>query len=270
MLVSDILRMVLSHVVVPGPRMAFKWEKNHFQEIIRFGKWIAVSTIGSFVAQQSDIVLLGILLPAPVFGVYVIAKMLVDTAEGLLGRLEATLALPILSEIARKRPNDLRDQYYRFRFPIELAAACFSGALFVGGDFVVHFLYDQRYADAGLMVQILALRLAIYPSGVIRSAFTVTGDTHIGAGLSAVQAVSTILCILGGFFIAGTLGAVMGLVAQRVIPTLTILLLAGRRHWISPWRELRIVPAFVVGAVAGKCVMTMMAVFGISTLVQLL
>jgi O-antigen/teichoic acid export membrane protein len=268
-LASDILRMVLSHVVAPGPRMAFKWEKDHFQEIIRFGKWIAVSTIGSFVAQQSDVILLGILLPAPVFGVYVIAKMLVDTAEGLLGRLEATLALPILSEVARKRPDDLRDQYYRFRLPIDLVAACFSGVLFVGGDFVVHFLYDQRYSEAGVMVQILAIRLAIYPSSVIRTAFTVTGDTHIGAGLSAVQAASTILCILGGFFIAGTLGAVTGLAAHRVIPSLTILLLAGRRHWISPWRELRIVPAFVAGAVTGKVVITMMAVLGISNIAQL-
>jgi O-antigen/teichoic acid export membrane protein len=268
-LVGDILRLVLSHTVLPGPRMAFKWEKHHFQEIIRFGRWIAVSTIGSFVSEQSDVILLGILLPGPVFGVYVIAKMLVGTVEGLLGRLEGILALPILSEVARRRPHDLRDQYYRFRLPIELAAASFSGVLFASGEFAVHFLYDQRYAEAGLMVQILAIGLAIYPCGLIRTAFIVVGDTYIGAGVSAVRAVSMILFTTGGFLVAGPLGAVTGIAVQRIIPSLMILFLASRRRWISPWRELRIVPAFIAGVVAGKVAVSMMAAFGISNIAQL-
>jgi O-antigen/teichoic acid export membrane protein len=269
MLVGNTLRLVLSHMAVPGPRMAFHWEKDHIHEIIRFGKWIAVSTAGSFVSQQIDVIILGILLPGPTFGVYVIAKMLVDAAEGLLGRLESTLALPILSDVARKRPHDLRDQYYRFRLPIELAAASFSGVLLASGEFVVHFLYDQRYAEAGSMVQILAIGLAIYPCSLIRSAFTVMGDTHIVAGVSAVQAVSMLVCMTGGFFIAGPLGAVTGLALHRIIPSLTILLLASRRHWISPLQELRIVPAFIAGVVAGKIVVSMMAALGITNIAQL-
>jgi O-antigen/teichoic acid export membrane protein len=267
-LVGDTLRLVLSHTVVPGPRMAFKWEKDHFQEIIRFGKWIAVSTIGSYVSSQSDIILLGILLPARVFGVYVVAKMLVDTVEGLLTRMEGALALPVLGEVVRKRPHDLRDQYYRFRLPIEIAAASLSGVLFASGEFVIHFFYDQRYAQAGLMVQLLAIGLAIFPCGLIRTAFTVVGDTQIGAVVSTVQAISMILCMTAGFFTAGPFGAITGLAVHRAIPTLMILLLASRRHWISPWRELRIVPAFVAGVVAGKVAVSLMAALGISNIAQ--
>jgi O-antigen/teichoic acid export membrane protein len=267
-LVGNALRMVLSHLVAPGPRMAFRWEKEHFQEIIRFGKWIAVSTIGSFVSQ-TDVIFLGILLPGPMLGIYVIAKVLVDTVEGLLERLNSALALPILSEIARKKPEDIRDRYYRFRLPIELAAAFFSGVLFASADFVVHFLYDPRYAQAGLMVQLLAIGLAIYPSYLIRSAFIVIGDTHIVAAVSGLQAASMMLCLVGGFAIAGTFGAVAGLGVHRIIPSLTILILAGRRHWISPWRELRIVPTFMAGIVAGKIAVTLMSALGIANIVQL-
>jgi O-antigen/teichoic acid export membrane protein len=267
-LVGNTLRLLLSHVVVPGPRMAFKWEKDHFQEIIRFGKWIAVSTIGTFVSQQSDVIILGILLPGPIFGVYVIAKMLVDTVEGLLERVNSSLALPILSEAARKQ-HDIRDQYYRFRLPIELAAASFSGVLFASGDFVVHLLYDPRYAEAGLMVQLLAIGLAVYPLFLIRSAFTVVGDTHIVAGVSVLQAASMIVCMIGGFIIAGPFGAVTGLAVHRIIPSLLILLLASRRHWINPWRELRIVPAFVAGVVAGRFAVTIMTALGIADIAQL-
>jgi O-antigen/teichoic acid export membrane protein len=268
-LATNALRLVLSHVIAPGPRMAFRWEKEHFQEIIRFGRWIWVSTIAGFVSQQGDLILLGILLPGPMFGIYVIARMLVDTVEGLLERLNGALALPILSEIARKKPDDIRDRYYRFRLPIELAAAFFSGALFVSADFVVHFLYDPRYAQAGLIVQLLAIGLAIYPSYLIRSAFIVAGDTHILAAMSGLQAASMMLCLVGGFAIGGTFGAVAGLGVHRIIPSLTVLILAGRRHWISPWRELRIVPTFMAGLVAGKISVTLMSALGIANIVQL-
>jgi O-antigen/teichoic acid export membrane protein len=148
------------------------------------------------VSQQSDLIILGILLPGPIFGVYVIAKMPVNTVEGLVERLNSSLALPILSEAARKQ-QDIRRQYYRFRLPIELAAASFSGALFASGDFLVNLLYDPRYAQAGLMVQLLAIGLAIYLLYLIRNAFAVVGDTHIFAGVSILQAASMLLCMVG-------------------------------------------------------------------------
>ena len=64
-LVGNALRLVLSHVIAPGPRMAFRWEKEHFQEIIRFGKWIAVSTIGSFVSSKATLSFWAFCFPAP-------------------------------------------------------------------------------------------------------------------------------------------------------------------------------------------------------------
>jgi O-antigen/teichoic acid export membrane protein len=267
-LVGNTVRLLLSHVVGPGPRMAFDWEKDHFQEIVRFGRWIAVSTIGTFVSSQSDLIILGILLPGPMFGIYAIAKMLVDTVEGLVERLNSSLALPILGEAARKQ-HDIRERYYRFRLPIEFAAASLSGVLFASGDFVIRFLYDPRYAQAGSMVQLLAIGLAIYPLYLIRSAFTVVGDTHIVAGVSILQGASMLLCMVGGFVIAGPFGAVTGLAVHRIIPSLMILLLASRRHWISPWRELRIVPAFVAGFVVGKFAVTVMTALGIAHIAQL-
>jgi O-antigen/teichoic acid export membrane protein len=261
-LAGNTLRLILSHVMVPGPRMAFKWEKGHFQHIVHLGKWIVLSTMGFFVAQQSDKIILGLLLPGPVFGVYVIAKTLVDSAESLLARLEGSLALPILSEVARKDPRDIRDRYYRFRLPIELAAAVFAGILFVTGDLIVHILYDPRYAQAGLMVRILAVSMAIYPAYIIRNAFVATGDTYVIAGLSLLQAVSLILSMILGFVLGGPIGAIVGIAVHRFIPAVATLILASRRHWISPWLELRVVPAFLLGLVVGKLIALMLMATG--------
>jgi len=268
---GNILRLALSHLIVPGPRMAFRWDKKHFVEIVKFGKWIAVSTMGSFVSQQSDVIILGLVLPGSTFGVYVIAKMLVDTGEGLLERLNGALTLPILSEVVRKDPRDIRDRYYRFRLPIELGAAILSGLLFATGDLIVQFLYDPRYAQAGPMAQVLALGVAMYPVLLIRSAFMATGDTHIVAGVSVLQAVSLILCMFGGLAITGSpMGAIFGIATHRIIPSLAILVLAAKRNWIDPWLELRIVPAFVFGVVTGEAIVVVVAALGVSRIRYLL
>jgi O-antigen/teichoic acid export membrane protein len=265
---GQITRLILSHAVVPGPRMAFKWDKEHFQEIVKFGKWITVSSSGTFVAQQSDIIIFGFLLPGPIFGVYVIAKTLVDVGEGLLGRLNGALALPILSEVAREDRRDIRDRYYRFRLPIDLSAAVFSGALFVTGDLVVHVLYDTRYSQAGPMVQILAIGLAIYPVQLIRTAFSATGENHIFASLSLLQAASLILCMVVGFVAFGAQGAIGGIAVHRLAPSAVMLVLAHRRNWIDPWRELRVIPAFILGVVVGKAILMIVTAVGIADIRQ--
>ena len=251
-LTSSVLRVVLSHTLVPGPRMALTWEKDHLQEIVRFGRWIAVSSFGSFVAHQGDVILLGILMPGSMLGLYSVAKLLVDAGEGLLEKLNSSLALPVLGEVLRKDPSKLRDRYYRFRLPIDVMAALLGGGLFASGQFVVNFLYDARYAESGIMVSILALGIAIYPFSIIRSAFAATGDAHIVAATSILTVASLVVCSAVGFFAFGVLGIVGGVALRRIIPSIAIIFLAHKRDWISARQELRLVPVFLVGVLLGK------------------
>jgi O-antigen/teichoic acid export membrane protein len=253
---SSFIRMVLTHVWVPGPRMSLNWEKDHFQEIVRFGRWIVVSSFATFIGAQCDVILLGILVPGSVLGLYSIAKMLAGTGEGIVDSLTGTLALPIFGEVIRKDPGNLRNRYYRFRLPIDLTAGILSGGLFAAGSFIVSFLYDARYEQAGFMLQVLALGTASYPFSIIANAFTATGNTHLSALASVVKAVSLIACMVLGYFSFGTLGAIGGVAFHRVIPSVVIMFLAHQRNWIGIWPELRIIPSFVVGVLIGKgCVL---------------
>jgi O-antigen/teichoic acid export membrane protein len=251
-LAAGVARTVLSHFVVPGPKMALTWKKTYVQEMAHFGKWITVSSIGSFVASQSDVILFGLLLPSSFLGIYVLAKTLTDTAEGLLDRLNSALTLPVLSEVLRNNPDNLRDRYYRFRLPIDLVAAACGGFLFVTANQIIGILYDARYAEAGPLLRLLALGLAIYPPQIIRSAFLAVGNTRIVAMVSIVQAGSLVAFLLVGFFTAGPLGAVLGVVASRLLPSALILLAAHGRKWISIQHELRVVLVFSIGLSLGE------------------
>lgn len=263
-LVGGIVRVILSHTVVPGPRMALKWKKDHIQEILHFGKWIAVSSFASFISQQSDVILFGFLLPGSTLGIYAIAKLLAGVAEGVIDRLNGTLALPILGEVIRKDPGNLRDRYYGFRLPIDGLAALFSGGLIATGHLVVGILYDARYAEAGAMLQILAIGIVLYPFHLIRSAFTATGDTHIVAGVTIVQGISLIACITAGYAALGTFGAIAGVAIHRLFPSAVIMVLAQKRNWLSIWHELRIIPIFIFGIILGEVVVAIAKVLGIN------
>jgi O-antigen/teichoic acid export membrane protein len=269
MLIASVVRLVLSHIWVPGPWMGLSLDKDHFREIVRFGRWIMVSSMASFISQQCDVILLGILLPASTLGLYSIAKLLATTGEGLLGRLHAALTLPVLGEVIRKDPSVLRNRYYRFRLPIDLAAGFMSGGLFAMGSFIVHFLYDTRYAQAGSMLQILALGTASYPFLIIEGAFTATGDTHIPAIVSVSKAISLIAGITIGYFTFGEIGAIAGVALHRVVPSILIMTLAHGREWVRIWHELRIIPVFAAGLLVGKACVLLATTFGVQNIDQL-
>ena len=198
-LAGGLVRTVLSHLTVPGPKMAFAWDKAHIREMVHFGKWITVSSIASFVASQSDVILFGLLLPSSFLGIYFLAKTLIGTAEGLLERLNGALALPVLGEVLRTNPDNLRDRYYRFQFPIDLVAAACGGFVFVTASQIIGVLYDARYAEAGPMLRLFALGLAIYPFQIIRSAFTAVGNTRMVATVTIIQAGSLVVLLLTAF-----------------------------------------------------------------------
>jgi O-antigen/teichoic acid export membrane protein len=246
------LRLLLSHTSVAGPRMRWNWNRDHFDEIIHFGKWITVSSIATFFASQSDVLLLGVLLPGTGLGVYSIAKALIGNAEGLLERLNSSLTLSVLGEVIRVNPSALKDRYYRFRLPIEAAAAAGGGLVFAAAPQIIGLLYDARYSEAGPMLQLLAIGFALYPFQLIRSAFTAVGETWTVAFVSIVQAFSLCLFLMVGYLGWGVLGGVAGIAFSRAVPSAVFLALAHRRDWIGIWHELRSVPLFGVGFAMGK------------------
>ena len=144
----------------------------------------------------------------------------------------------------RKDPRNLRNRYYRFRLPIDLASALLSGVLVTTGSFLVGLLYDVRYSEAGPMLQILAIGMAMYPLQLIRNAFAATGDSRTVAFGTVVQALSLIVCMVIGYVTFGTIGSIAGVAIHRLFPSAVIMLLARKHDWISVWHELRIIPMF--------------------------
>jgi O-antigen/teichoic acid export membrane protein len=250
-LLGGLLRTILSHLLVPGPRMSFHYEPDHIAEIVSFGKWISLSSFATFIGVQSDFIILGFLLPASALGVYYVARTLKDTVETLLERLNSMMTLPVLGEVARREPARVSDRYYQFRLPIEMTSGLTGGFLFSAAEPVVQLLYDPRYHDAGLMLRALSIGLMLYPLLLIRSAFAAIGEAHVTAWISVVQALSLIIFMTVGYWLGGPLGAIYGGAISKIIPSIAVLALAYRKRWTRPLKELRWLPACGVGLAAG-------------------
>jgi O-antigen/teichoic acid export membrane protein len=265
-LAGSFARLLMTHYAFPGPAMAFAYQRDHIQEIVTFGKWINLSSFGTFVSSQSYTIVLGLLLPGATLGLFYIAQVLSGAIENLLERLNAALTLPVLSQVIRENPAELRDRYYRFRFPIDMIAAGSAGFLLSAGHLIIRVLYDPRYADAGVMLQILSIGLLIYPFQLIRSAFTAVAKANIVAWVSIVQAISLLLCLSLGYYYYGTYGAIFGIAINRIIPSATFLYLARQRNWLSIWGELRWIPAYAAGFLLGNFVNHLLPAFSVADL----
>ncbi|MGX4770519.1 oligosaccharide flippase family protein [Bradyrhizobium guangdongense] len=265
-----ISRVLLSHLIVPGPKMRPSFNREQFRDIIAFGRWINVSSIATFVVAQSDMLILGLLIPAPTLGIYYIAKSLTDAVEVFLERLNSTLTLPVLSEILRRNPSAFTQQYYQFRMPLEMIAFAAAGFLFAAGEWIINFLYDPRYASAGMFLRALSFGLLLYPFQFLRGAFTASGRPEIVAFSSLIHAFSLMICLSGGYYFWGPIGAVAGIVSSRLFPSLLLMGCGYKASWVSVSREVRFIPMFLIGALIGHLLASMLSSFRLSDLTHLL
>jgi O-antigen/teichoic acid export membrane protein len=251
-IVASIVRLIMTHLFVPGPRMCWRWDREHVAEFAHFGKWISIASTATFVSGQGDRLFIGLFLSSTLLGLYSIAKLPMETAMGLFERLNGSLAVPVLGEVIRTDVNSLKGKYYRFRLPFDLSAPLLGGIVCSAGSLIIHILYDARYVDAGYMLQLLGVSLAMYPSSLILSAFPLTGSPQVSAVISVVQAVSLLTCMVAGFVLEGLPGVVFGIAIHRIVPSILVLELAYRRGWVDILKELRVLPVFGLGIFIGN------------------
>ena len=251
-LLASALRLTMTHLYVPGPRMGWRWEREHVAEFTHFGRWISISSSATFIAGQGDRLFIGLCLSSSLLGLYSIAKLPMEALTGLFERLNSSLAVPVLGEVLRNDRAGLKAKYYRFRLPFDLAAPFSGGIVYSAGALIIRIMYDPRYVEAGPMLQLLAFSLAIYPASLILSAFPLTGRPQTSAVVSIVQAVSLFVCMAGGFALEGIIGVVLGIALHRIVPSILVLILARRQSWVDLWKEMRVIPVFGIGALVGK------------------
>jgi O-antigen/teichoic acid export membrane protein len=251
-LVGAITRTLLTHMYLPGVGDRCGWDPVALREIIAFGKWVFLSSLIGFLVISGDRLILGGLVNAQELGIYSIAAMLVGAIEALLTKLIGDVALPAFSEVSRNRPEQLRQVFYRVHFTLGSVALFLAGALLTSGPAIVRILYDDRYANAGWMLGIIALGLITVPARIATQCFLAGGKSRVVAIQAMIRLPALYLITPAAFQFFGMLGALWSIVlsALTCIPIMWVYQI--RAGLFDARREAAILPAFLGGLALGQ------------------
>ena len=253
-LVSALATTVLSHAWMKGPANRFRWQKSTLDELVRFGKWIFVSSAVTVFAANGDRLMLGGVADASVLGLYAIALLIVGAIEGALTKFFFAISMPALGEIARTDPSRLREIYYKLRLPGDLLLLYMAGLLFAAGQLVIDLLYDARYSEAGGMLEVLALSLIMVRYGVANQTYLAVGIPRYQATINIVRCISLYLLVPVLYYVAGLQAAIWG-IALHAFATLPLFFVFNARLGLNNlYRELMVLPMLPIGYLCGSAV----------------
>tara|TARA_R110001599_G_scaffold209314_6_gene406480 strand:- start:4800 stop:5495 length:696 start_codon:yes stop_codon:yes gene_type:complete len=181
------------------------------RQIISFGKWIMISSMFGFLANQADKMIIGKMLSLTDLGIFTIAITLAQVPKALLQSLDRMVLFPVYSKMQDQNDDERTKKVFRSKILICSMLLPIAIVLLIWGDILVEFLYDSRYKDAGWMLQILAAGIAIEIVTNVGPYYLGLGKSNIFALLMGVKAFLLIVCMLIGGLMLGPPGLIMGI-----------------------------------------------------------
>ena len=251
MLFGSFVSLVMGHVVYRDAPMRPAWDREVTGEMWRFGRWIILSSMATFVAQSGDRFVLGALLDTETFGLYAVASIWLGTGLMVVDRLSGAVIFSTLAEVLRERRRDFPRLLARVRLLFDGVLLFFFVACLVLAGPVIGLLYTSEYAAAAPILALLSLRFLALRQRPLQMFLTAEGRSDVVAGATVLGAATMVAGVPLAWHLGG-LGAAVIVVAMAPLAASPITFRAARRQMPGlPIRlDLLIVPAVVAAAVA--------------------
>ncbi len=218
-LISSLFGLIRSHALNSGMPNRLAWDQSAFKELISFGRWIFVSTVMTFLATQSDRLILGKLLTLEMLGVYTVAFALAEIPKSIMEAVMSKVAFPVISKQLDLPRSQLRKNILKKRKLLLLMISFPLAILVCFGDQLILSLYDQRYEQAAWMLPILALGMwpFILHTSINKALFAIGKPLYIALG-NVFKLLYMVILLPLSFSMMGVLGAII-VVAFNDIPS---------------------------------------------------
>ncbi len=219
--IASAVTMLLSHFVLEGPRNRLQIEKAAMHELIRFGRWIFLSTLLTYLVSYSDRLIITKLMPLEVAGVYSIAVMIADLPAMPLASIAADVAFPIFSRV-HSEEGDLLAMFRSFRRSLNTVGGWAVAGLLAGAPVAVEMLWTEPYWGAGWMVQVLIV--GVYVGTILvasnNAALLAMGHSRLMAATGMAKLVGMAALIPAGYLSFGLPGLLAGFAGSQIFPYL--------------------------------------------------
>lgn len=253
-IISELTRTAISFFIIPELRPRFVLDKECVHALLHFGKWILIGTALTFLATQSDRLILGKLISIEALGVYGVAFALSDMPRQIIAMFCSRVGYPFIARFAQQPRHEYRRIFLKYRRPVLAVGGLGLVLMVCTGDQLVLHLYDHRYRAAAWMVGVLAVGLwhtMLY--NTLSPAILALAKAHYNAIANLAYCISLFTLIPLGFHYFGILGAVVA-VAAGDLPVYFVVLYAANCEGVGTWlQDALMTVAFVmtlVGALA--------------------
>jgi O-antigen/teichoic acid export membrane protein len=211
-----LLSLVLGHTILTGHNPRPGWDKSAARELMRFGRWVFLSTVLTFFVSYADRLIFGAKIPVGLLGVYSIALTVATVPTQALRSIAGKVMFPLFSRVTAGA-NELAEVFRNARrLHMVLSGWTLSG--FIGGGSVaIHLVYASPYWEAGWMVQLLALAGWFgTPEAANTAAVLARGKPVWMVIANGAKLVGMITLIPLGFYFGGFPGAIVGYVTSEL------------------------------------------------------
>ena len=235
-----------SHLL--GTRNRLYWDRSAAAAVARFGRWIWLSTLFTWMASQVDRLVMPAIVQFGGLAVYQVALMIASAVPEAAHTLGLRILFPALSDLVRRQDPSFGAKLRRARLLMVLPAV---GALLVlsfCGEALVHFVYPDQFHDAGWMLRLLAV--AAIPQVLTAStwyALFAMGTSFVPMCLQAAKLVLKAASMTLGYHLGGTHGLVIGLLIAEGAHYPIIVAVWCRYGLFHPQLDL---PVLLCGAIA--------------------
>lgn len=207
--VTEVIQVICTHYIGRKLPMRFQWEKETIAGLRKFGRWIFASSLLSYLVGQGDRLLLGSLLTLEQLGRYSLASNLGGLIPNFVSPLYGSILLPLYTQHTPETTNELLPRLRRSRAVILLMLLPPLCVMAVFGDAIVRLMWDDRYHDAGWMVQLFSAGQILAALGNIGPIYLARGETWISMVLEAGKAIVLLGGVALGYMLAGVTGVII-------------------------------------------------------------
>lgn len=217
-LIGAIIRTVLTHVMLPGIPHRFVLDKTCAGELMRFGRWIFISTALTFFSLSGDRLVLGRMMDKDDLGVYTVASNWSTLAIAVLSTLGGRVFFPLYSHLAREESENMLPRFRKARIGLLAMTLPLPCIIIIFGRYINKMMYDVRYAEAGVLMEILGIGVVFQAINQTMSPIILAkGDSFRHMCSMAIYTSLNFAMMLAGGYLGGIYGIIWGIVLTQII-----------------------------------------------------
>ena len=189
LLAGALFEVILSFLFIQ-PRPKLNFEQDKVKRIMGLGKWVTLSGIFTYIAQEGDNVAVGKILGTAPLGIYQVAYKFSTLPISEITDVVSKVVFPVYTKISHE-PVRLFRAFIRTSLAISIGASLLGAIIFLFSETIISVLLGSNWTSAVPVIKIFS----IY--GVLRAIFGSVSSLFSAVGKQEYIASMTFVRVLG-------------------------------------------------------------------------